>query len=178
MPTRSKSSAGPPKFLRVDKYLSKYTKQLNKYLEQPIQWSEPGKTHTKGLVLVDELSPAAEVSVPNRVAQEHVDRNVQIAPGSAAASLVGWWMSTLGTTTGAHKEPESIDEDDDAASDEGVSSAAKEKRLKQLACRQWQRAADHASLVLLGKAFEALRSNRRIERREKAWPVSHPCTKA
>ena len=92
MPTRSKSSAGPPKFLRVDKYLSKYTKQLNKHLEQPIQWSEPGKTHTKGLVLVDESSPAAEVSVPNRVAQEHVDRNVQIAPGSAAASLVGWWM--------------------------------------------------------------------------------------
>ena len=113
MPTRSKSSAGSPKFLRVDKYLSKYTKQLNKYLEQPIQWSEAGKTHTKGLVLVDESSPAAEVSVPNRVAQEHVDRDAQIAPGSAAASLVGWWLATLGATTGAHAEPESSDKDDE-----------------------------------------------------------------
>ena len=169
MPTRSKSSAGPPKFLRVDKYLSKYTKQLNKYLEQPIQWSEPGKTHTKGLVLVDESSPAAEVSVPNRVAQEHVDRDAQIAPGSAAASLVGWWLATLGATTGADEEPESSDKDDDAASEtEGVSSAQKEKRLKQLECRQWQRAADHASLVLFNKAFEALKNNRIRERREKA----------
>jgi hypothetical protein len=169
MPTRSKSSAEPPKFLRVDKHLSKYTKQLNKYFEQPIQWSEPGKTHTKGLVLIDESSPAAEISVPNRIAQEHADRDAQIAPGSAAASLVGWWLSTLGAITGADEEPESSDKDGDAASaDEGVSSAAKEKHLRQLACKKWQRAADHASLVLFSKAFEALKNNRIRERREKA----------
>ena len=169
MPTRSKPSAEPPKFLRVDKHLSKYTKQLNKYLEQPIQWSEPGKTHTKGLVLIDESSPAAEISVPNRIAQEHADRDAQIAPGSAAASLVGWWLSTLGAITGADEEPESSDKDGDAASaDEGMSSAAKEKHLRQLACKKWQRAADHASLVLFNKAFEALKNNRIRERREKA----------
>ena len=169
MPTRSKSSAESPKFLRVDKHLSKYTKQLNKYLEQPIQWSAPGKTHTKGLVLIDESSPAAEISVPNRIAQEHADRDAQIAPGSAAASLVGWWLSTLGAITGADEEPESSDKDGDAASaDEGMSSAAKEKHLRQLACKKWQRAADHASLVLFNKAFEALKNNRIRERREKA----------
>ena len=65
MPTRSKSSAEPPKFLRVDKTLSKYTKQLNKYLEQPIQWSEPGKTHTKG-----EFLSCLSHSLPSSIIRE------------------------------------------------------------------------------------------------------------
>ena len=66
MPTRRSTTASAPQFLRVDKHLSKYTKALNQHLERPIQWGEEGAKHTKGLILVAEAQPAAEISVPNR----------------------------------------------------------------------------------------------------------------
>ena len=119
MPTRQTASAQSPQFLRVDKHLSKYTKSLNQHLERPIQWGEAGKSHTRGLVLVDEAKPAAEVSVPNRVAQDHVDRDPQIAPGSAASALAGWWISTLDTTAVASEEPDAGSEADDVRAYDG-----------------------------------------------------------
>ena len=85
MPTRSSAPPSEPKFIRVDKSLSKYTKKLNKHQNRPIQWGEPGPAHTKGLILVGIGEPAVRVSVPNHIALEHAAREPALTPGSTSS---------------------------------------------------------------------------------------------
>ena len=169
MPTRRTATASAPQFLRVDKHLSKYTKALNQHLERPIQWGEEGAKHTKGLILVAEAQPAAEISVPNRVAQEHAARAPPVVPGSAAHALVDWWVSTIDSGAGASAEAEKSDAGSEPLPEvEGVSTTEKRRRVKQQEAARHQRAGDHYSLVVLAKAFDALKYNREIAEFEKA----------
>ena len=70
MPTRSSAQPDVPRFIRIDKSLSKYTKKLNKHHNRAIQWGVPGPAHTKGVILVGIGEPAVTVSVPNHIAIE------------------------------------------------------------------------------------------------------------
>ena len=143
-------------FLRVDKQLSKYTTSLNKYLGFAVQWGPQGEAHTKGLVLMGDGLPAAEIKVPNRVAQDHAARDPRIEPGTDEASLVTQWEAAL--RGGSRGLKQSADETLVDPPDAPSLSAAK-RRLTQTKIQQLQSAADHYSYGILAKAFDALKQN-------------------
>jgi hypothetical protein len=166
MPTRSSAPPSEPKFVRVDKSLSKYTKKLNKHQNRPIQWGEPGPAHTKGLILVGIGEPAVRVSVPNHIALEHAARDPAFTPGSEAAALVDAWEEAVRKGTWSARLERASDEEDEEP--ETLSTAAARRSRMQHDVQQLQKAADHRSLVVLAKAFEGFAANAKSARRERA----------